>query len=169
MEDARGTDGSRVHLRGGGGLRVRPDGSELEIYTHYTRNICDIAVSPYLDIFTRDNTNDGKGGNTRFHHCTQLADMGYPRLYKNFSDEHMQSLTDYGGGSGTGALYLHEPGSPEDYGDSVYTLDFTTRHVYRHPMKPFEATFITAQEKFFAGQMIDMDVDGSSRIYASDW
>lgn len=169
MLDARGTDGSRVYLRGGGVLRVRPDGTELEVYSSNTRNIYDVAVSPYLDLFSRDNTNDGKGWNTRFHHFTQLADMGYPRLYKNFADEHMKPLADYGGGSGTGALYLHEPGFPEPYGDAVYTCDFTTRHVYVHPMEPFEATFVTGQEPFLPTQAIDMDVDGFSRIYVSNW
>ena len=76
------------------------------------RNICDTAISPELDIFSRDNTNDGKGWNTRFHHYTSLGDHGYPRLYQNFADEAIKPLADYGGGSGTGALWLSEPGFP---------------------------------------------------------
>ena len=166
---ANGTDKNTVALRGGGVLRVRPDGTELEIYSRNTRNICDVAVSPYLDVFSRDNTNDGKGWNTRFHHFVSLADMGYPRLYKHFPDEHLKSMADYGGGSGTGALYLHEPGFPDAYNDKVYTCDFTTQHVYVHPMQRHEATFVTQQEKFFAKKAIDMDVDGFSRLYVSDW
>ena len=135
-------DEKRVTLYGGGVMRVRPDGTELENYTVMTRNICDVAISPTLDLFSRDNTNDGKGWNTRFHHFTSLADAGYPRLYKNFADEIAHPLADYGGGSGTGGLYLSEPGFPGDFGESLFTCDWTTNAVYRHPIKRFEATFV---------------------------
>ncbi|MCM8531155.1 MAG: hypothetical protein NE330_08355, partial [Lentisphaeraceae bacterium] len=107
---ATGTDGSQATLFGGGVLRVRPDGSNLEVYSTNVRNIYNVAIDPYLDIFSRDNTNDGGGWNTRFHHIPQLADFGYPRLYKHFGNEAMASMVDYGGGSGTGMYYLHEPG-----------------------------------------------------------
>ena len=39
-------DKKRVTLYGGGVMRVRPDGTELENYTVMTRNICDVAISP---------------------------------------------------------------------------------------------------------------------------
>jgi putative heme-binding domain-containing protein len=169
-EGAKGRDGKRVTLYGGGVMRVRPDGSELEIYSEMTRNICDVAVSPTLDLFSRDNTNDGKGWNTRFHHFTSLANAGYPRLYKNFENEIAKPLADYGGGSGTGGLYLSEPGFPEGYGESLFTCDWTTGAVYRHPIRPFEATFVAEQENFHPlPRATDIDVDGNSRLYMSDW
>ena len=167
---AKGTDGSRVTLHGGGVLRVRPDGSELEVHAEMTRNICDVAISPTLDLFSRDNTNDGKGWNTRFHHFTAMANAGYPRLYKNFAAETAPPLADYGGGSGTGALYLDEPGFPAGYGNALLTCDWTTGTLHRHPLKPFEATFIAGQETFEkTPRAIDVDVDGFSRLYLADW
>ncbi|PHX57933.1 MAG: hypothetical protein CK553_01940 [Opitutia bacterium] len=163
-------DEKRVTLYGGGVMRVRPDGTELENYTVMTRNICDVAISPTLDLFSRDNTNDGKGWNTRFHHFTSLADAGYPRLYKNFSDEIAHPLADYGGGSGTGGLYLSEPGFPGDFGESLFTCDWTTNAVYRHPIKRFEATFVAQFETFEkVGKATDFDVDGNSRLFLADW
>jgi putative heme-binding domain-containing protein len=170
MPDAKGADGTRYTLRGGGVVRVRPDGSEMEPYALMTRNHFAPAISPYLDLFVRDNTNDGKGWNTRFHHFTSMGDHGYPRLYQNFNGEAVQPLADYGGGSGTGAAYIHEPGFPEGFGDTVYTCDWTTGHVHYHPLKPFEATFIASQETFLKlPRAIDIDVDGFSRIYLADW
>ena len=170
MPDAVGADGKHLTLQGGGVVRVRPDGSEMEVYTAMTRNICDVAISPYLDLFSRDNTNDGKGWNTRFHHFTHLADAGYPRLYQNFADETARPLADYGGGSGTGGLYLHEPGFPGAFGDMTYTCDWTTGNIYNHPMKPFEATFVAEQQVFEKlTRAIDIDVDGFSRLYLADW
>ena len=163
-------DKKRVTLYGGGVMRVRPDGTELENYTEMTRNICDVAISPTLDLFSRDNTNDGKGWNTRFHHFTSLANPGYPRLYKNFADEIAHPLADYGGGSGTGGLYLSEPGFPGDFGESLFTCDWTTGTLHRHPIKRFEATFVAQQETFEkVPRATDFDVDGNSRLFLSDW
>ncbi|MES2981227.1 MAG: c-type cytochrome [Verrucomicrobiota bacterium] len=170
MPDAVGADGKHVTLWGGGVARVRPDGSELEIYSYYLRNICDVAITPTLDMFSRDNTNDGKGWNTRFHHFVPMGDHGYPRLYQKFSNETVMALKDYGGGSGTGALALDEPGFPAEYKNAVFTCDWTTGNIYRHPMKPNEATFEVQQEVFHPlTRATDIDVDGSSRMYLADW
>ncbi|MEO1862062.1 MAG: hypothetical protein ABGY13_03185, partial [Verrucomicrobiia bacterium] len=141
----------------------------LENYALYARNIYDVAVSPKLDVFSRDNTNDGKGWNTRLHHFVSLGNHGYPRLYKNFPAEHMPPLADYGGGSGTGAYWLDEPGFPDAFNDALYTCDFTTQHVYVHRLTPHEGTFNVTQDSFYKIKAIDMDADGNSRIYVSDW
>ena len=167
--EAKGRDGSTLHLRGGGVIRVRPDGTELENYALYARNIYDVAVSPKLDVFSRDNTNDGKGWNTRLHHFVSLGNHGYPRLYKNFPAEHMPPLADYGGGSGTGAYWLDEPGFPDAFNDALYTCDFTTQHVYVHRLTPHEGTFNVTQDSFYKIKAIDMDADGNSRMYVTDW
>jgi glucose/arabinose dehydrogenase len=66
--EAEGTDGRKLQFRGGGVVRVRPDGTGMEVYTHGTRNILEVIVNPTLDMFARDNTNDGDGWDTRFHH-----------------------------------------------------------------------------------------------------
>ena len=167
--EAKGRDGHTLHLRGGGVIRVRPDGTELENYALYARNIYDVAVSPKLDVFSRDNTNDGKGWNTRLHHFVSLGNHGYPRLYKNFPAEHMPPLADYGGGSGTGGYWLDEPGFPDAFNDALYTCDFTTQHVYVHRLTPHEGTFNVTQDSFYKIKAIDMDADGNSRMYVSDW
>ncbi len=170
MDGAKGRDGSRVTLQGGGVLRVRPDGSELETYTVMTRNIVDIGITPTLDMFSRDNTNDGKGWNTRFLHYTSLSNPGYPRLYKNFVDELAPPLADYGGGAGTGVLYLSEPGFPKGWNDTLFSCDWTTSKLYAHKLTPFEATYTITQEIFESvPKPTDLDVDGNSRLYLADW
>ena len=167
---AKGTDGKELTLHGGGVIRVRPDGTEVEPYAVMTRNICDTAISPTLDLFSRDNTNDGKGWNTRFHHHTALGDHGYPRLYQNFAGEAIAPLADYGGCSGTGALWLNEPGFPGDFGNMLFSCDWTTGNIYYHPWKREGASFSVKQEVFGkVPRAIDIDVDGFSRLYIADW
>ena len=66
---AEGADGTVLSRRGGGIVRVRPDGSEMEIYCWGLRNILDVSIDPYMNVFTRDNTNDGGGlGHSRDAH-----------------------------------------------------------------------------------------------------
>lgn len=168
---ATGTDGRTLQHRGGGVIRVRPDGSGLEIYSTGTRNILEVAISPLMDIFARDNTNDGGGWNVRFHHFTGLDDHGYPRLYKNFNDECIQPLADYGGGSGCGAVYIDEPGFGE-WNNAPFTCDWGTGALWHHQVKPKGATFeeTRAPEPFIKmTRPTDADVDGMSRVYCASW
>jgi putative membrane-bound dehydrogenase-like protein len=168
--EAEGTDGRKMQLRGGGVVRVRPDGSELELYSRGTRNILEACVSPTLDVFARDNTNDGDGWDIRVHHFTGLSEHGYPSLFKHFKGEFIEPLADYGGGAGCGGLYLSEPGFPAGYGEALYTSDWGREWVYRHRLNPDGATFRIDQNEFVrAPRVTDLDVDASSRIYVSSW
>jgi putative membrane-bound dehydrogenase-like protein len=113
---AQGKDGRTAQLHGGGIARVRPDGSGLEVYATGLRNTYDVAIDPLMNIFTRDNTNDGGGWDVRLSHIIPTGNYGYPSLFQRFADEIVQPLADYGGGSPTGSLYLDEPGFPEGLG-----------------------------------------------------
>lgn len=50
---ATGSDGTTIQHRAGGVIRVRPDGSGLEIYATGTRNVLEVAISPEMEMFTR--------------------------------------------------------------------------------------------------------------------
>lgn len=168
--EAEGTDGRKLQMRGGGVMRVRPDGTGLEIYSSGTRNNLEIALDPLLNGFTRDNTNDGDGWDTRLLHFSGLGDHGYPRLYKFFNDEIVQPLADYGGGSGCGALYMDEAGFPTGFGNALYTADWGRGWIYRHLLEPAGATFTLDQNEFIRmTRPTDLDVDAQSNIYASSW
>ncbi len=169
--DAEGTDGRKLTHRGGGVIRVRPDGTGLEIYSTGTRNILEVAISPSMDMFARDNTNDGGGWDVRLHHFTGGDNHGYPRLYKNFDDECVQPLADYGGGSGCGAVYIDEPGFGK-WNNAPFTADWGTGSLYRHSVSPSGATFkeTSAPESFIKmTRPTDADVDGNSRVYCASW
>ncbi|MDA7888346.1 ThuA domain-containing protein [Akkermansiaceae bacterium] len=169
---ATGTDGRTLQHRGGGVIRFRPDGSGLEIFSTGTRNILGTPMSPTLDMFARDNTNDGGGWDVRFHHFTGLSDHGYPRLYKNFEKEHIHPLADYGGGSGCGSVYISEPGFPAEWNNAPFTVDWGRAGSFRHTVAPYGATFKeTAAPKQFIkmNRPTDADVDGMSAVYQASW
>lgn len=169
--DAVGTDGQHLQHRGGGVLRFRPDGTHLEIYSRGTRNILEVSIGPRLEMFARDNTNDGGGWDIRFHHFSGLEHHGYPTLYMHFGEEIVQPLADYGGGSGCGAVYVDEPGFGP-WNDAPLTCDWGTGALWHHAVQPKGATFIETRkpEPFIRmTRPTDADVDARSRIYQASW
>ena len=170
MLNAEGADGRRLTLRGGGVVRVRTDGTGLELYSRGTRNILEAAVSPLLDVFARDNTNDGDGWDVRFHHAVAMGEHGYPSLFKNFVDETIAPLDIYGGGSGMGSAWIEEPGMPKEWNNAPFTCDWGRNLIYRHGLTPKGATFSTDQREFFGATRVnDLDVDARGHIYVASW
>ena len=168
--EAKGTDGTVLARRGGGIVRVRPDGTEMEIHNWGQRNILDVCIDPFMNVFTRDNTNDGGGWDIRLSHLLQSGEYGYPSLYLNFTEESMPPLADYGGGSGCGAMFFHDLRWPEQFSNTLYTCDWGTSNVYRHNLPANGATFDPHQEVFLKiPRPTDIDVDGSGRMYVSSW
>jgi putative heme-binding domain-containing protein len=168
--EARGTDGRVLSRRGGGVVRVRPDGTDMEIYCWGLRNIVDIAVDPYLNLFTRDNTNDGGGWDIRVSHIMQTANYGYPSLYKNFTEEIMPPLANYGGGSGCGVMFFQDERWPAPYSDALYTCDWGRSEVFLHDLPQDGATFEPNEQPFVKiPRPTDIDVDGSGRMYVASW
>jgi putative membrane-bound dehydrogenase-like protein len=167
---AKGKDGTTLSQRGGGILRVRPDGTELEVFATGLRNPFDIAIDPYLNLFTRDNTNDGAGWDVRVSHLVQSAQYGYTQLYANFPDEIMPPLGQFGQGGGTGALFIQDPHWPERYRDTLYTGDWGRSEVYRHSLRPAGPTFALTQEVFLTiPRPTGMDIDAVGRLYVASW
>jgi len=170
IQKAVGKDGSTIQLHGGGVVRVRPDGTELQVFCTGTRNMFNVAIDPYLNIFTRDNTNDGGGWNERLSQMQRDAVYGYPSLFINYPDEIIPCIEDYGGGGPTGVIYIQEPNYPGTYGDSLYTLDWGRGVMYRHETKAKGATFTLTQEEFCKPiAPTAIDVDGQGRIFLCDF
>ncbi len=163
---ATGSDGRKLQMQGGGVLRFRPDGSGLEIWGTGTRNNYGVVVGPQLDVFTRDNTNDGGGWDVRFHHLSGMSDHGYPSLWRNFQEEMIAPLADFGGGSGVGSMWLDEPGIPAKWNDAPYTADYGQAAVFLQRLTQRGATFDITNDPFIeTASAIDEDVDGNSAIY----
>lgn len=162
--------GTELTMLGGGIVRVRPDGTEMEVYSHGMRNIYDVAIDAYMNIFTRGNTNDGGGWNIRFSHQIQSGEYGYPVLFKHFTNEIIPGLVDLGGGSGTGALFMDDSSWPEKFNNVPMMADWGRKQLYIHRVTPDGASFKQTQEEFIKlPQITDLDIDGSGRLYLSAW
>jgi hypothetical protein len=166
--NATGKDGTKLTRHGGALARVRPDGTGFELVTIGTRNIYDIGLDPFGHAFARDNTNDGRGWNTRFHWLAPGANMGYPSLFLNFPDERMPSLFDYGAGSGTAGLWIQDPGFPDQWNNTLYTGDWTVNRIFQHPLQRNGASWTVKQNEFMTvPRAIDMAMDDQSHLYVA--
>ncbi len=163
-------DGTKLTMLGGGIVRVRPDGTEMEVYSHGMRNIYDLAIDPYMNIFARGNTNDGGGWNIRFSHQIQSGEYGYPVLFKHFTEEILPALVDVGGGSGTGALFMDDPNWPAKYNHVPMMADWGRNQLYIHRVTPNGASYTQKEEEFIKlSQITDLDIDASGRLFLSAW
>lgn len=162
--------GKTIEYRGGGIVRVKPDGTNLEVVSRGQRNIYDVAISPRGELFTRDNTNDGGGWNVRLSHVLPGAQMGYPSHFINFPAEHWAAMVDYGGGSPCGSLYMDEPGLPAEIGRTLLTCDWGRSIVFRHPLLADGATFKPEAADFIKiSRPVDIDYDGAGKFYVASW
>jgi putative heme-binding domain-containing protein len=189
-------DGREIELAGGGLIRIRPDGTGLEVYSTGTRNHLDVSMTAEDDKFTYDNTDDGHGWWTRFTHMVDGGYYGYPWDYKapeNRNDPNSRKtktdgnpdvpfqpytlwrMAEYGGGSPCGAVGYAEDALPAEYRDNLFHCEWGKGKVQRFVVSRIGGTFKVDQMQDFVtpgGDLrplgIDVTVDGMG-FWVTDW
>lgn len=173
---AVGKDGSTAELQGGGIIRFRPDGTELEVYSSGTRNHLDVAINDEMEMFTYDNTDDGNGWWTRVTHMVDRGWYGYPHDYKPQRPYTLWMMKDYGGGSPTGAIAYNEDALPQEYHGNLFMSEWGKGELARFVVQRDGGTYkIVFREAFlklhgaeFRPVGVDVSADGMS-LYVADW
>lgn len=173
---AVGKDQSTITLEGGGVVRMRPDGTRLEVFSSGTRNHLDVAMDSLDNIFTYDNTDDGLGWWTRFTHHVQTGYYGYPYDYLTRPERHLPRIAEFGGGSPVGAACYCEAAWPQKYRDAAFHCEWGKRKIQVFYPKPSGATFTAEMEDFmipeagseFRPQDLCFSPDGKW-MYVADW
>lgn len=174
---ARNRFGAQVDLEGGGSLRFAPDGRDLEIFTSGLRNTLHHCENEIGEWFTRDNTNDGDGWDSRLFHLIPGGNYGYPYLFKKHPDEILQPIGEYGGGSSTGTIVYQEMAFPPRYRGRLFACDWARREIYAIQPEPSEATYKPNVELFMSQEEggahdlrpTDLAVDGRGDLIIADW
>src|SRR5881394_983477 len=172
---AIGRDGKRVDLRGGGILRLRPDGTGLEVYCSGVRNILDVAINAEDELFTYDNT-DEQQWMSRVTHMVDGGFYGYPYDFIPRRPYTLWCMADYGGGAATGAFCYTEDALPPEYHGNLFLADFGKRQLLRLRVERDGATYkVLSREDLFPDPPEDFrpvgiapSLDGLS-IYICDW
>lgn len=170
-------EGDRLVFHGGGILRCRADGRDLHLFSRGLRNIYDIALDDELNVFVRDNENDGGDYMIRVYQCFHGSDHGYPYLYRDRPDEAQQPLADLGRGSSAGGTSYLETAFPQEYRDSLFFCEWG-RAVVRYPKERAGSSFAPMKEIDFAAgapddpygfKPTDLVVDYDGSLLISDW
>jgi putative heme-binding domain-containing protein len=170
-------EGDRLVLQGGGILRCRLDGSDLHVFARGLRNIYDVALDAELNVFVRDNENDGGDYKIRIYHSFWGADHGYPYLYAERPDEAVRALADLGLGSSAGGLCYLEAGLPPEYRGNLFFCEWG-RAVMRCRPEPAGSGFAPLAEIEFASgdaadpygfKPTDLVVDRDGSLIVADW
>jgi putative membrane-bound dehydrogenase-like protein len=175
--DVARPEGDRLVLHGGGILRCRPDGHDLHVFATGLRNIYDVALDDELNVFVRDNENDGGTYMIRVCHSFFGADHGYPYLYEERPDEALPPLADLGLGSSAGGACYLERQFPADYRGSLFFCEWG-RSVVRYRPERAGAGFAPVKEVEFASgaendpygfKPTDLVVDRDGSLLVADW
>src|SRR5438132_7776343 len=142
-------EGDRLVLHGGGILRCRPDGRDLHVFATGLRNIYDVALDAELNVFVRDNENDGGTYMIRVCHSFFGADHGYPYHYYERPDEAMPPIGDFGLGSSAGGACYLERQFPAEYRGNLFFCEWG-KSVVRYPLKHAGSGFAPVKEIEFA-------------------
>ena len=123
--------GRGVDLHGGGVcLRLRPDGTELEIVSRGVRNILDVAVDAEDELFTYDNTDENQWMG-RLTHMVEGGFYGYPFEFIPRRPYTLWMFADYGPGAACGALVYNDDALPAAYRGNLFLADFGQRNLRR--------------------------------------
>lgn len=170
-------EGDRLVLEGGGILRCRTDGRDLHTFATGLRNIYDVALDDDLNVFVRDNENDGGDYKIRVYHSFFGADHGYPYLYHERPDEAMAPLADLGLGSSAGGVAYRGRQFPPEYQGNLFFCEWG-RSVVRYLPQPLGSGFAPMREIEFASggendpygfKPTDLVVERDGSLLIADW
>ncbi|WZO99158.1 HEAT repeat domain-containing protein [Isosphaeraceae bacterium EP7] len=172
-----GPDGRSVQLIGGGTIRCKPDGTELELFTSGTRNHLEPNLDAADNLFTYDNTDDGGGWWTRVTHHIDGGFYGYPYDYHTRTDRMLPRMAEYGGGSPCGGVLYKEDAWPAKFRGRGIWAEWAKQSVRAIAFEPEGATFRVADviELVEKGEVADfrpldlaLSHDGAT-LYIADW
>lgn len=170
VAEAVGRDGSKVSNPGSCILRVRPDGTDLELFAAGFHNIRDVAVDPYLNVFVRDSANPSIGWPAALYHVIDGADYGYPYRFARFPDEIPPPLATFEDGEAGGGVMAAENWFPNHTHAPFVTTDFTHNTLMHHALRSSDKGYATTDHVLGdLGRVIDADVDGIGNLYVAAW
>jgi putative heme-binding domain-containing protein len=172
-----GRDGTTIRVQGGGVIRIRPDGTGLEVVSTGERNPLSVMLGASDEVFTYGNDDDSKRWPNSLTHHVVGGHYGYPYQFLTAPDRCLPVLAGQVGGSGTQGICYNEDGLPARYRGNLFVCDWGLQTVVRYAVERAGGTFrVTAKEPLVtAGSVPDfrpfalaVSADGAA-LYLVDW
>jgi putative heme-binding domain-containing protein len=162
-----GRDGSTLSLRGSGVIRVRPDGTRLEVVATGTRDHTDLVLDERGDVFVHD------GGHLT--HVIEGGFYGHPWTSSGHPERALPTMGEFGGGLAGGGIVYTDRRWPRHYGHFFWCLP-DERVVRDYELEPSGATYrvfghedLVAPGTATSFEPVDLCVSADARcIYIAD-
>ncbi len=136
-----GKDGTTIQLFGGGVIRIRPDGTGLEVVSTGERNPLSVALTATDEIFTYGNDDDSKRWPNSLTHHIVGGHYGYPYQFLTAPTRALPIVDGQLGGSGTQGVCYNEAGLPAEYAGNFFFADWGLQTVFRYQLERVGGTF----------------------------
>jgi putative heme-binding domain-containing protein len=136
-----GRDGKAIQLQGGGVIRVRRDGTGLEVVSTGECNPMSVALSASDDVFTYGNDDDSKKWPNSLTHHIDGGHYGYPYQFLTAPNRALPIMSGQVGGSGAQGICYNEDGLPAEYRGNLFFCDWGLQTVFRFEIKKAGGTF----------------------------
>ncbi|MCH2126419.1 MAG: c-type cytochrome [Pirellulaceae bacterium] len=170
-------DGTVLRVRGGGVLRVRPDGQDAEIMVTGLRNPLSPALDQAGNVFTYGNDDDSKQWPNAIIHTIDGGHYGYPYEFLQAPQRCLPIVDGEIGGAGSQGFCFKEAGlDPQFHGD-LFFADWGLRRIVRFSVEPQGGSFrlVDKSDVVTAGPLANfrpvcaaVGADGNS-ILITDW
>ena len=136
-----GRDGASISMASGGVIRIRPDGSGLEVVSTGERNPLSVALTANDDVFTYGNDDDSKKWPNSLTHHIVGGHYGYPYEFLTAPFRALPIVDGQLGGSGAQGICYNEDGLPARYRGNLFFCDWGLQTVFRYDIAPAGGTF----------------------------
>ncbi|HEY2157126.1 MAG TPA: HEAT repeat domain-containing protein, partial [Isosphaeraceae bacterium] len=136
-----GKDGTTIRMKGGGVIRIRPDGSDLEIVSTGECNPLSVALTDRDEVFTYGNDDDSKRWPNSLTHHIVGGHYGYPYEFLTAPWRCLPVTGGQVGGVGAQAIIYNEDGLAPKYRGNLFACDWGLQTVFRYELARAGATF----------------------------
>ncbi len=143
---AVGKDGRSIQLAGGGVIRVRPDGSGLEVVSTGERNPRSIVVNATGEVFTLGAGDTGKRWTGGLTHHIEGGHYGYPYQFLTAPFRALPVMGGEAGEPGTQGACYDEDGLPGRYRGNLFVCDRDRQSVVCFEIRRAGGTFAVARQ-----------------------
>ncbi|MBL9143777.1 MAG: hypothetical protein JNM99_08850 [Verrucomicrobiaceae bacterium] len=153
-----------VELPAGHVLRVKPDGSEVQLFAGGLRNPLDLTFNREGDLFTFDADMERDVGSpwympTRVLHVVPGADFGWRRgtgRYPSYYIDTLPSVIDIGLSSPTAVFFGYGAKFPAKYQEALFIFDWSYGRIIAVHLQPKGASYSGEQETFVTGRPLNV-------------
>ena len=122
-------------------MRVRPDGSDLELVASGLRNPLSVAINRRGDAFSYGNDDDSKQWPNGLVHLIDGGHYGYPYEFLTAPQHALPLITGRIGGAGSQGFCFEEPGLAPRFHGNLFFADWGLQTLIRFEVEPAGASY----------------------------